>query len=875
MKILLSDRAIQDFMQSPEDVTRCFHGLIRSLDTVPDFSHLHGHLGVKRLNHIRPTAWRHRCGDRRTVFTIARSDGETAVVIHRCGHRSTIYRDLPPYIKDSLNPYLTDLEEIDDQFESSLEDETPSEEILDDQYNSHERHYFLPQNLLKDGIEYDTLVDFIATGQFFQTPCLTSEQEVAANQYLNHSPHIYRIQGAAGTGKTTVGLYLAAKAVERGIYPIVILPNANLVRFAKKSLISLNPSLSLYPSTSESNQTDLTVIDWGNLRALLSGQHDQTLSSLETHQAIDEVIRTRAGHQYRRMQNMNFCHLYYGFVCDGSYGQTSRDGVSSTYDEAIQVLERWKERISERLAGRDLLDQIHRIRTNLLEGQNKFQNILQDKPLLFIIDEVQDYYWFELSTILQLSLSQNNQASVFLLGDENQRVTISGFTWAALSNQLSEEFQFQAEELNPLQRNFRNTASIAKVAQYILEEAFDLNQITNRARHFPSVSSPEDCYEEGSTPKMVVIDDGWLSSLAQSLNTPNREDNDHSKYVFIIRQEDTENTPVSQYAKNIDDSIVAYTIKEAKGQEFDAAIILYPFRLRREQLSVDDLYDWYTSFTRARRYMALLVSQSELSWLEDNIREKSSLRDIFDIEKGISPSDFAKEMRNEAKTLITLEQVRKRIGYRICQTIAAWLNGAEMPKGLEPYCKKGRLTYWELADLVFETAQELASNEDNPVKLNSESFSPPQECSLDDQLVLYAGAFPWLIANKSNFTAWEDDIIINLESMLKGEDELRKIELELELEKVQNPLLRVLFLRACGRSWDAAEASIESAYNKHCIDGISRDLVRRSLPFESQRIKAKFLDEEIQDEVYFPGLLDTDSPLVEVLCNEFLTSLEG
>jgi hypothetical protein len=33
------------------------------------------------------------------------------------------------------------------EFESSFEEETPSEEIVDNQYNSHERHYFLPQNL--------------------------------------------------------------------------------------------------------------------------------------------------------------------------------------------------------------------------------------------------------------------------------------------------------------------------------------------------------------------------------------------------------------------------------------------------------------------------------------------------------------------------------------------------------------------------------------------------------------------------------------------------------------------------------------------------------------------------------------------------------
>jgi hypothetical protein len=729
-------------MQSPKEVTRCFQGLIKSLETVPDLSQLHGHLGVKRLKHIKPTAWRHRCGDRRTVFTVTHSDTGVAAVIHRCGYRKTIYRDLPHYIQACLNPYLTDLRVIDDQFETSLEEENPAEEVLDDEYNSHERHYFLPQELLKNDIEYDSLIDFVAAGKFLQAPCLTQEQEAAADQYLNGPPQIYRIQGAAGTGKTTVGLYLAAKAVEKGLYPIVILPNSNLVRFAKKSLLSLNQGLSIRSSAFETTKTDLTVIDWRNLRALLSDHHDQTLSILETHQAIDKVIKPRAGHQYKNIQDINFCHLYYGFVCDGSYGKSSKDAISSTYGIAIQVLEQWKEKISEQLAGRDLLGQIHRIKTDLLQGQNKFNNISQNKPLLFIIDEVQDYYWFELSTILEFSLSQNSQSPVLLLGDENQRVTASGFTWSALSRQLWQEFKLKSEELNPLKRNFRNTASIAKVAKYILEEAFNLKTVAHGARKFPPTSDPEDCYEEGSIPKLVVIDDDWLLSLVQSLDAQNSENDDQSKYMFIIRQEDTGNTLIHQYVESVDDRIVAYTIKEAKGQEFDAAVVLYPFRLKRKQLSIDDLYDWYTSFTRARRYMALLVSQDELSWLENQLKEKASIRYVFDIEKGMSPSHFAEEMRNEAKTFITLEQVRKRICYRICQNIAAWLNGADPPKDLETYCNKGQLSHWELADLVFETAQDLL-NDDSQVRLGSNQFKSPKGYSLYDELVLYAGAFPF------------------------------------------------------------------------------------------------------------------------------------
>lgn len=869
MKCLLSDQAIHDFMQNPREVTQCFQGLIKSLETVPNFSHLHGHLGVKRLKYVRPTAWRHRCGDRRTVFTAAQSDGEVAVVIHRCGYRKTIYRNLPHYIQAYLDPYLTDLQEIDDQFETSLEEETPAEEVLDDKYNIHERHYFLPQELSRGGIEYDSLIGFVAAGKFLQTPCLTQEQEEAAHQYLNGPPQIYRIQGAAGTGKTTVGLYLAAKAVEQGIYPIVILPNSNLVRFAKKSLLSLNQELSIRSSASESTKTDLAVIDWRNLRSLLSDSYDQPLSILEANQAIDQVIKPRAGHQYKKIQGMNFCHLYYGFVCDGSYGKSSRDAISSTYGEAIQILEQWKEKISKDLSGCDLLSQIQRIKADLVGNHSKFQNISQGKPLLFIVDEVQDYYWFELSAILEFSLSQNNQAPLLLLGDENQRVTASGFTWAALSRQLKQELDCGAVELNPLKRNFRNTASIAKVAKYILQEAFELNSVTHGARQFPPPSEPEDCYEEGSIPKLVVVDDDWLRSLIQSLDDQNMEDDDQSRYVFIIRQEDTENALIHQYIEGIDNRIVAYTIKEAKGQEFDAAIIFHPFKLKRNQLVVDDLYDWYTSFTRARRYMALLISQDELSWLKENLKEETSLERVFDIEKDIIPSVFAEQIRSEAKTFITLEQVRKRISYRICQNIIDWLEGADPPQSFENYCNKGQLSYWEIADLVFETAQDLALSEDNQVKLRSNQFRPPKGYNLYDELVLYAGAFPFLIANRVDFSSWEDTIVNALEAVFKSKNEL----IEQALGRVQNPLLQVLFLRACGHSWDGAEASIGTEYKKHCVYGISRDLERRSLVFESQRVKAKFLGEEIKDKVHFPGLLDTSGQLVDALCYEFLASL--
>jgi hypothetical protein len=867
---LLSDRAFQDFMRSPQEVTQCFQGLIKSLETVPDFSHLHGHLGVKRLKHVKPTAWRHRCGDRRTVFTVTHSEGDVAAVIHRCGKRKTIYRDLPSYIQEYVTPHLKDLQEIDDQFETSLEEETLAEEVLDDKYNSHERHYLLPQALLENGIDYDSFLDFVAAGRFLQAPCLTKEQKEAAHQYLNDTPQIYRIQGAAGTGKTTVGLYLAAKAVEQGIYPIVILPNSNLVRFAKKSILSLNQRLIIGSSASEATQTDLTVIDWRNLRALLSAPHDQPLSILETHQIIDRVVQPRAGHQYKRIQGMNFCHLYYGFVCDGSYGRSSKDAISSTYDDAIQVLEKWKGLISENLGGQDLLGQIQRIEADPLRGHNTFQTISQNKPLLFIVDEVQDYYWFELSAILGFSLSQKNQTPVLLLGDENQRVTASGFTWSALSSQLSQHFNCKAKELTPLKQNFRNTASIARVAKYLLEDAFDLKTVTHKARKFPPASDPDNCYEEGSVPKLVVIDDDWLRSLVQALDAQSHEDDGQSNYVFIVRQENTDNDLICQYLESVDDRIVAYTIKEAKGQEFDAAIILYPFRLQRKQLVVDDLYDWYTSLTRARRYMALLVSQDELSWLESQLKDKTSIQLVLDIEEDLSPFQFAEQMRYEAKTFITLEQVRKRILYRICRNTITWLNGVNSPQGFEFYCNKGQFNYWELADLVFETAQDFLLNEENPIKPKSIKFRPPKGYSLYDNLVLYAGAFPFLTASKVDFRSWEDSIVVDLETTLQGEDDLK----ETVLETVQNPLLKVLVLRALGYSWDAAEASPETnVYRKHCIYGISRDLERRSLIVESQRIKAVFLGEDIKSNVNFSRLLGDRGQLVDALCHDFLASL--
>ena len=227
-------------------------------------------------------------------------------------------------------------------------------------------------------------------------------------------------------------------------------------------------------------------------------------------------------------------------------------------------------------------------------------------------------------------------------------------------------------------------------------------------------------------------------------------------------------------------------------------------------------------------------------------------------------------MPSEAKTFITLEQVRKRICYRICQNIAAWLNGADPPNNLEDHCNKGQLSYWELADLVFETAQDLVLNEDNQMRLKSNQFKSPREYSLYDELVLYAGAFPFLIANKIDFSSWEGNIVIRLEATLQGDNQLR----EIVFKTVQSLLLKVLILRACGCSWDAAEVSIGSEYKKHFIYGISKDLERRSLTFESQRMKAKFLGVDIKDKTYFPGLLDTDGPLVKALCDEFIASLD-
>lgn len=867
MQILLSNKAFQDFNNNPTQVGDCLRTLNKALNTVPNFNNLQRHHGIKRLKHVKPSAWRHRFGDWRTVFTITRTEPDYTFAIHRCALRRSVYRDMPQHIQRGLDNNFIDVTDIDDQFEKSLEDDAIEIESLDDQFSSYDRYYFLPKELLNNEVGLEDLISFVATGHYLRVPCLSKEQQEICSQDFHSRPNIYTMQGAAGTGKTTLAIHLALEAVDQGLFPIIILPNQNLVRIGIDSLIAFNSKLKVHSNFTDTEQADLAVFTRDDLIHQLSGDSERLLSSRLANQEVHKIVHRNIRKKYSMIKDLNLYHLYCGFIGEHSYGVSTRDALSQGYIEALKFLEMYSEKISESLNGKDFISQAQRASNNLERQQTQLHDFAGDRSFLTIIDEVQDYYWTQLLVLLKLSQTNNLQAPAFLLGDENQRVTLSGFSWATLAQRIKQSFNCVPQKILLPSKNYRNTTSISNAANFILLNAFDRKQYALKARHFPQPSQPENCFDIGVLPRLIQVDSDWFKSLLQELSHKFIDQDNSTRYVFIVRDEDLQDDLINKVSQDNQSQAVIYTVTEAKGQEFDAAILVFPFRLKKNQLSVDDLYDWYTSFTRARHYLALLATESEFKWLKNQLISEESLNNIFHISQPLRPHEFAEQIQAEAQTTITEEQSRERILDILVRQIFSCATSDSRPRDFKRDRYKLKLSIWTLVEQVYQGSEKLSQSDKAMQVGNQLASKRPYLKSVFNDLILYAGSVQFFSAEALN--EWEDSLVSKLEAVFRKKPEIR----EDALKQTLNPFLRVLILRAAAYSWDAAKASLKTRDKARLIRGITRDLERRSLGFESVRMKSQFLNEKSEYKLFLPELLSYKGSLIDGLCEEFTKSL--
>ncbi len=868
----LSDLALRDIAQFSE-ASICLAELINLVEAIEGL-YLHAYTNIKRLKGIRPTAWRHRNGDYRTIFTTTKTDSEDALIIHRIAHRKVVYKRLPEYLGKQITINIADL----DEFEKLLEDPHNYEEVEKDlQYQDSNRHYRLKHHLLDNTASAETITNYIFSGQYYLNPILTSQQESLPRNVINQRSQIHKIQGAAGTGKTTFAFHLADAAISHwNYYPIIVVPNLSLQRFGVKNIAALDKNLKVctsFPhqiSANTQQDTQLAIFTRDDLIKYLSGDDQVAIRSSEGNRLIRQVLSKTHTDIQADLQKLNLYAIHQGLLQNEGYQESSKDELSSTQQEAIKFLKNYKSRIDQAFKDQDAISQARRAYARKDKFAEVIKSIAGEQHIMLIIDEVQDFFWLQLDVLLQLA-TKNNAAAVVLLGDENQRVTLSGFSWTAFHNTYKNKYDLTSERPLTLDKNFRNTKSIARASKYILSAYKDklknafADVRPSDHRHGFEPPDPDTCFEEGIVPRLIEADQAWMETVLQKLSSQDDKEpeTESSKFVFILNNDSNDlNWLLDQL--NTNSNVITYTIEEAKGQEFEAVIMAFPFAEKKEKPSVDDLYNWYTALTRARRYEAVIVSPKEMQWLKREIQDFNLLQQVFCIEPNLSPDSFVKELTEEGKNLITAKQLQEKFIHNLVKELIAWLKGGNCPRDLTIKCIRKNLNIWEVAELIEIEIDTLLYEIDlTTVKLQTLEGLPAPEA-----LALYSGARPMLLASRIDTGDLDEHIVQQLEEYFNANKECVAIA----KEKITSPLIRYFILRATGNSWEAAY-TINRTDRKQLIENIAKDLERQGLPYEATRLKVQLLSHKHPENCLFPDVVSQPGMLVDLLCDTFIDSL--
>lgn len=881
LDIYLSDKAIRDLKRY---ANQAFHSLEALSNAIQQFTSIENFVQQTRIpqNHeikrlrCDPMAWRHHDGDFRTVFTTSAAWGvsSAAIVVLRIAHRARVYRELDSY----LQPRSLELWQSSEPDEDSLTDEQLSKEQALERYAEDSSRS--PRNRLR----------------------------------------IHQLKGAAGTGKTTFAFELAIEAVNQGVYPIIVVPNVALQNFGTKVVRESLQQPKICINLRTKDPTDLAILTKDHLLQHLTGDSEEALSNAVGNALIRETLRNNNVQIPDYLENINLYSLYLGIVAD-AYNTSQRDPLLRELSNlgAVSFIENPRHRrfFQRALQERDAATQANRIQGNWLKfvevmtqlvGTSDEQDLQQNlfKFPILIIDEVQDFYWSQLKAILRFyrvclplnrqvssnltlrhfenelklsmaSVSQDAGRLVVLAGDNNQRVTFSGFSWANLATTFSHDFPnhdpFDTPEV--LNRNYRNTSQIALAANYILSaqrtelKAFKIN--SGGASWLETPPPPKYCQTQGAKPRLIEADQLWVEQLINRLRSSTEQVDESVRFVFIYNEASVQYKSLWQFFKDISEEIehlIFLSVAEAKGQEFNSVLIIFPFARCSEEPSLNELFTWYTALTRAKYYVAILISPEEKCWLERQVINPTDLETVFCIEPDLTQDEFVQELYEHGLDTISTEDKINHLVRNLFQFFEKWLQGESPPNYLLAKVQRINYTVLQILDVIEIRANELGEQRSPDVtilqNLSLEVFLPIEA------LVIYLAILPLLLKVTTHAQTLDSQLISKMESYFQQNPQ----EVENAQNQVKSPISLCLIYRASQHSWKAAQVlqdCSDDSIAKFLYEQISNDLINRGLPWEANRIRYRYLQQNPLESLPFQELIkESDDDLPNVLIYHLL-----
>jgi hypothetical protein len=591
----------------------------------------------------------------------------------------------------------------------------------------------------------------------------STQQDVVLKRMRDSTNKFFIVEGTPGTGKSILAAHLALETIEDEEKTVLIItPNERLIQIYEFYL--LNNGI----EKERINRYGRNSIFKNKINiATLKDVTERFVPESKSTSQADAIEALRENHKILQLCNFQdkpkLLYEYYNAFFneqDEIIKYSKKDALFNIYIEKILNIHTFISELTGYLNEKKIISRRHvgyKFMREVINHDNSdlLKFVQGGNHLTLIIDEIQDLLSPEWNAFLNLFVAANKTAHPSLrfavLGDEKQRVTISGFTWVDFTSKiyevLNKEFTkvILKNDINKetLRENYRVPKSVATFI-----ESMDAITEDKDSRHVLAIK-PEYCTSEGERIKIIQSSDKELIRAFDDYNSQNKTDISSDSKLLLV----TENIKIKdKYIAKKELEILS--LYEVKGTEFDHLVLLNPFQdtfganfTDKTKLITDENYKLYTLFTRTRNALTVILNKNEMNWFQQ-LFEESIKRGTVEI---ISESDeviaLKKILEDNGLESLTHESIIKLNINRIKKVL-------EEPNYSQPTfyssinsCLLKILVYpFLFTPLIFTLKEEISVSLINYSSLNNAL----RNSSIDRDLLIIC----WAYINQEPFVMW-------------------------------------------------------------------------------------------------------------------------
>jgi mRNA-degrading endonuclease RelE of RelBE toxin-antitoxin system len=417
---------------------------------------------------------------------------------------------------------------------------------------------------------------------------LCSHCESTADDFENNASVV--IQSAPGTGKTVCATLFACE-INRvfGWNTMLIVPEA------------LRRDISEFSEVKQSLDNDNFWL--GTFPQWLAKINPEFENRLASPQQELESLRQAMGFSNSTEINYNDVLLYQAFILKENSQKQNKNVMFQANASRINTLlkiskKHWYNALSCRLSRLDA--------ANILKSKS-FKPPTNADCTILIIDEAQDFFLSELQAIISVCkhwANQGHQTYLWLLGDLNQRIQPTDFTWA----------QLQIKNTIELLKNYRNSRQIIEFANQFWQVAKEITA-KNKCKELPPPANPDNAFEIGDS--VCLLECNSKTEALEFLEKLGGEYAREENRRYLLRDLAKAVKVLSKNIVNTHENLVILNAQKAKGREFEACVAFCLFEGNGTP-TLEESFQWYTLLTRARSRLLIVLTTAEINRLQSS-----------------------------------------------------------------------------------------------------------------------------------------------------------------------------------------------------------------------------------------------------------------